>query len=148
MVRSLCVTLGLVYLLLAGASPAAAQENYPHIRHSIFELREAKTELEKAEHNFGGHRKEAIKIINVAIEELENALKVVKAGKVAKGEPKPEIYKKYPHNPHIHHAVVELKECIEELEKAPPVFEGHRVKAIKATKGAVEQLELCLKHVK
>jgi hypothetical protein len=63
---------------LTGENSAQAQENkerHPHIRAAIRELREAKKELEKADHDFGGHRKEAIEAINVAIKQLEKALK-------------------------------------------------------------------------
>jgi len=51
------------------------RERHPHIHAAIRELREAKKELEEAAHDFGGHRKEAIEAINVAIKQLELALK-------------------------------------------------------------------------
>jgi hypothetical protein len=59
--------------------PTAAQaaerlERHPHIRKAIHELKEAKKELEKADHDFGGHRKEALKATEHAIKQLEKAL--------------------------------------------------------------------------
>jgi len=51
------------------------KERHPHIRAAIHELREAKKELETADHDFGGHRKEAIEAVDVAIRQLEKALK-------------------------------------------------------------------------
>ena len=51
------------------------EERHPHIHHAIHELLEAKKELEKADHDFGGHRVDAIKAIDVAVEQLERALK-------------------------------------------------------------------------
>jgi hypothetical protein len=63
--------------LVAGLSaPALARpdERHPHIRAAIRELREARKELEKADHDFGGHRVEAIKAIDHAIKQLEKAL--------------------------------------------------------------------------
>jgi hypothetical protein len=51
------------------------KERHPRIRAAIHELREAKRELEKADHDFGGHRKEAIEAVDVAIKQLELALK-------------------------------------------------------------------------
>jgi len=79
-------------LLLAGAGllpvggdalvPAAQaqekkekKERHPHIRAAIRELREAKEELKEAAHDFGGHRKEALEAVDVAIKQLELALK-------------------------------------------------------------------------
>jgi len=72
--------LGAPALLAVSASSALAfqqpkkKEKHPHIRLAIHELREAKKELETAEHDFGGHRVEAIEAINVALKQLEKAL--------------------------------------------------------------------------
>jgi hypothetical protein len=51
------------------------KERHPHIHAAIRELREARRDLEKADHDFGGHRVAAIKAIDHAIEQLEKALK-------------------------------------------------------------------------
>jgi hypothetical protein len=62
-------------------APAAARadekerERHPHIRKAIEELREARRDLKEADHDFGGHREEAIEACNVAIKQLEEALK-------------------------------------------------------------------------
>ena len=61
-----------------GTETASAQEKkerHPHIRRAIHELREARKELKEAAHDFGGHREEAVEAINVAIKQLERALK-------------------------------------------------------------------------
>jgi hypothetical protein len=61
-----------------GTSSAQAKEGkerHPHIRAAIRELREARRELETADHDFGSHRKEAIEAVDVAIHQLEKALK-------------------------------------------------------------------------
>src|SRR5207302_1934251 len=50
-------------------------ERHPHIHAAIRELRQAKKELEKADHDFGGHRKEALEAVDVAIKQLEKALR-------------------------------------------------------------------------
>jgi hypothetical protein len=74
------LVLGAPALLAVSASSALAsqqpkkKERHPHIRAAIHELREAKKELETAEHDFGGHRVEAIEAINVALKQLEKAL--------------------------------------------------------------------------
>jgi hypothetical protein len=63
---------------LSGDGTAQAQEKkerHPHIRAAIRELKDAKKELEKADHDFGGHRKEAIEAIDVAVKQLDKALK-------------------------------------------------------------------------
>jgi len=51
------------------------KERHPHIRSAIHELQEARRELETADHDFGGHRKEAIEAIDQALKQLREALK-------------------------------------------------------------------------
>ncbi|HEY6350617.1 MAG TPA: hypothetical protein VI636_14525 [Candidatus Angelobacter sp.] len=50
------------------------RERHPHIRAAIRELREAKHELQVADHDFGGHRDEAMEACDKAIHQLEQAL--------------------------------------------------------------------------
>jgi hypothetical protein len=59
----------------SAAQAKEGKERHPHIRAAIRELREAKKELETADHDFGGHRKEAVEAVDVAIRQLEKALK-------------------------------------------------------------------------
>jgi hypothetical protein len=85
--RVLLVSAGLV---LGGAgigaftaSPAAVArekeaEHHPHIHKAIQELREARKELKEADHDFKGHRDEAIEDCDKAIKQLEICLKVDK----------------------------------------------------------------------
>jgi hypothetical protein len=54
---------------------ASAKERHPHIHRAIEELRETRHELKEADHDFGGHRKEALEAVDVAIKQLELALK-------------------------------------------------------------------------
>jgi hypothetical protein len=62
-------------------TPAVAQadekekERHPRIHKALEELREARKELKDADHDFGGHRAEAVEAIDVAIKQLELALK-------------------------------------------------------------------------
>ena len=62
---------------ITGASAAAQEkkERHPHIHAALKELKEARRELKEAAHDFGGHREDAVKAIDVAIKQLEEALK-------------------------------------------------------------------------
>jgi hypothetical protein len=51
------------------------KERHPHIHKALEELREARKDLKEADHDFGGHRAEAVEAIDVAIKQLELALK-------------------------------------------------------------------------
>ena len=53
------------------AANAAVPEPHPHIHEAIEAMRNAKHHLESAEHDFDGHRVEAIKHLDQAIHEAE-----------------------------------------------------------------------------
>jgi hypothetical protein len=55
--------------------PAAAGEPHPEIREAIASLRRAKGHMEHAAHDFGGHRVEAIRATDAAIQQLEDCLR-------------------------------------------------------------------------
>ena len=82
--------IGFVVLGLAAATPvlamlssrpassvavAATAERHPEIRAAIASLQRAKDHLQKAAHDFGGHRVDAIAAVDKAIEQLTLALK-------------------------------------------------------------------------
>jgi len=49
-------------------------DDYPHMRHALHDLRTAKDSLLNAEPRFHGHRDKAIDHVNQAIQECEDAL--------------------------------------------------------------------------
>ena len=63
---------------LPPAAPAAGRreraEPHPRIHKAIRELQAAKVELQKAPHDFGGHRADALQAVDRAIEQLRLAL--------------------------------------------------------------------------
>jgi hypothetical protein len=65
----------------APAAPAAAThphhergERHPELHKAIRKLKGAKMDLEKAAHDYGGHKVKAIEAIDRALEELRDAL--------------------------------------------------------------------------
>jgi len=52
----------------------ARRERHPEIRKAIAALERAKTDLQRANHDFGGHRAAALEACNKAIEQLRLAL--------------------------------------------------------------------------
>jgi hypothetical protein len=145
------LAVGVASLLLFGSSRATAKQKkkaHPHIHRALYELREARTELKEAAHDFGGHRKKALEAVNAAITQLEKALEFSGDKRPFKGDPKGEIYKKYKNFPHIRNAIVELKETVSEMKKAAHDYGGHRKQALIDTQAAIKQLELCIKFAK
>lgn len=161
----------------AGLTPATGEgaqgkhERHPHIRAAIHELREAAREMKEAAHDFGGHREEALKATDGAIEQLKICLESApkagagKAGhaagaaagaglaKVGKTGAEPAGAVKGgqgegERHPHIHAAIRELHEAARELKEAAHDFSGHREEALKATDHAIEQLKKALEFDK
>ncbi|HEX4075449.1 MAG TPA: hypothetical protein VHX49_08635 [Candidatus Acidoferrales bacterium] len=56
-------------------APAPAPEPHPEIRDAIASLQHARDHLNHAEHDFGGHRVEAIQAIDQAIAQLRICMK-------------------------------------------------------------------------
>ena len=54
---------------------AAAAEKHHHIHEAIDALRAARADLNEAQHDFGGHRADAIQAIDASIHQLEICLK-------------------------------------------------------------------------
>lgn len=53
-------------------------KNHQHLRHSLVAMREARTELKEAKHDFGGHREKAVHDIDAAIEQVEKCIKEIR----------------------------------------------------------------------
>lgn len=60
--------LGAVVVVM-GFQPIRADQ--PHMKNALMHLREARSALQRAEHNKGGHRARAVQLINSAIAEVE-----------------------------------------------------------------------------
>jgi hypothetical protein len=56
------------------ATPTVPHEHHPAIRRAIFALKAAKADLERADHDFGGHRAAALEECDKAIAQLQEAL--------------------------------------------------------------------------
>src|SRR5438270_12472469 len=61
--------------LPATAAAATPAEPHPQIREALGALRRAKEHMERAAHDFGGHRVEALRATEEAIRQLEICLK-------------------------------------------------------------------------
>jgi hypothetical protein len=121
--------------------------HHPRLHHALHELREARVELREAGHDFGGHREAALKAVDAAIVQVEQALVAAGDGFRAVKVDR-DIYKKYTHHPHLHHALHELKEARNELKTAKHDFGGHRELALRDVNYAIEQIELALKFAR
>ncbi len=134
-------------LWAAQATPARAadESGHHHIHHALHELKEAKKELLESPHDFAGHREAAVKAIDAAILSLDSLLAALGEKPIT---PKigADVYKKYDHHPHLHHAIEELRAAHHQIKESKVDFGKAREAALKDIDYAVEQLELVLKH--
>lgn len=142
----------LVLFSVAAFCVSAQEPVHPHhhLHHALWELRDARKEMQEAKHDFGGHREKALVAINDAIKQLD--LVLLYKGDNIKGVPTrgdlKEEYKKYKHHPHLHHALHELRHAHKQLEEAKHDFNGHRKAALRDIHIAIGQIEILLKHHK
>ena len=77
MATRLKIPAALLALIVAGTMMVrlAIAENQPHMEAALEHLRAARAELEKAEHDKGGHRARAQQLVNDAIKQVEEGIK-------------------------------------------------------------------------
>ena len=76
MKRSILTVLLLVVVLAAGFVAGKATAAQPHMRSALEHLRAARTQLDNADPDKGGHRVAALKLVNDAITEVEAGIEV------------------------------------------------------------------------
>lgn len=163
--RPLVLTGGLLLaglgLMFCSTTPAAAQRkpesqkvSNSQLHFAIVELRATKKELEAADHDYGGHRADAVKAIGAAIHQLHEALQYetgkgagASGGKHVAPLPSGDETQRVS-NRHLRHAIVVLRATKAELEAADHDYGGHRADAVKAVTHAMHQLEAALQYVK
>ena len=140
----------LCYLVVL--TPAQAREEAHHPLHRALEqCREARHEMEKAAHDFGGHREAALKSTDHAIRHLDRLLGWVKEHKKEelkqefKAEKRAEV--KGEKHPDIHAALHELRRAHKYVEEAKHDFGDGKQKeeALHAIHHAIEDLEKALR---
>jgi hypothetical protein len=154
------VCLGGAALALAGVlafadpQPAHAQkekESQAQSNEQLFKalnvLHTTKLILEGADHDYGGHRAEAVKSIGAAQHQLRLALGLKGGGKgekKVKGGHEPQVIS----NLQLAEAIPVLKQTVTVLKEANHDYNGHRANAVRDLHEAVHQLEAALKYEK
>src|SRR6185436_11086897 len=126
------VALSLVTLLIAGAITWAAPDQ-PFMRAARADLQTAKSELQRATPDKGGHRVNAISLVNQAIAQVNQGINfdrrhnhavIVRADQ-----------------PHMQAALAALESAKNNLERASADKGGHRGKALDLVKDAISEVK-------
>jgi hypothetical protein len=125
-----------VLFVVAGVSYAVTQDQ-PFMTAARGSLQQAKSELQRAQHNKGGHRANAIQLANQAIAEINKGI----AFDRRHNHPQPaNVETTTPDQPHMQAALNHLKSARTSLEKATNDKGGHRAKALNLVNQAIDQV--------
>lgn len=138
-----------------GAKREPQKLSNAQLREGLHVLQATKKMLQSADHDYGGHRVNAIKAIDAAEHQLQRALRSQNKGKVAgskpgktgggKGkQPEPQNVS----NLQLADAIGILTQTRTLLEKADHDYGGHRAAAVRDMGLAIQQLKKALKYEK
>jgi hypothetical protein len=125
------------------------------LRQAIQVLRSAKTTLEMADHDYGGHRAAAVRDIKAAIHQLRLALAnghkkttapVGKNPGPVQGKGPRQREPQAVSDQQLADSIPVLRQTISVLQNANHDYGGHRARAVRDLQAAVRQLEVALKY--
>ena len=118
---------------------------------SIVKLHRVKYTLEKADHDYGGHRGAAVAAVKSATHELKLALEHAHKGKSAPKDT-PDVKSANPNqalsNKELADTIPALKHTHKVLKEGDYDYGGHRAKAVAELGTAITQLEKALVYIK
>ena len=140
--------LGFSLIAAGAASPAGAMTNanldvdrgadavdaQPHMKEALASLGTAKTQLEKASSDKGGHRAKALQYTKLAISEVQKGIKFDNQHAIENWDAVP-----LEAQPHMRAALATLHTAQRQLEKATADKGGHRVKALAYVEKAIDE---------
>jgi len=119
-----------VFALVAVAS--AAPPDQPFMEAARADLQKAKTELNLATRDKGGHRAKAVGLVNQAIGQVNAGIQFARRHNHAAS----------PDQPHMQAALDALESARNNLDKANADKGGHRANAIQLVKDAIAEVKL------
>jgi len=128
-------------VVLGVVAIAAAVPDQPFMKAARGDLNTARSELQKATSDKGGHRLNAIGLINRAITEVNDGIAFDRRhnhASILNGE---EIFAGVPDQPHMQTALIALESSKNNLDKAMADKGGHRAKAIDYVKDAISEVK-------
>jgi len=128
-------------LLLGVFAIAGALPDQPNMQAALVSLRTAKSELNKATPDKGGHRAAAIGLVNSAIAEVNAGIAFDRRHNHASSLTPESLFAGSPDQPHMQNALNALENAKDSLNKAEADKGGHRVKAIGFVNDAIDEVK-------
>lgn len=126
-------------LLLGVVAIAGAVPDQPHMQAARSSLQTAKAELQKASPDKGGHRVNAIGLVNSAIAEVNEGIAFDRRHNHVSTLTAENVFG--PDQPHMQNALTALENAKDSLEKATTDKGGHRNKALDYVKDAIKEVK-------
>ena len=128
-------------LLLGIFAIASAVPDQPNMQAARTSLQTARSELQKATPDKGGHRANAIKLVGAAISEVNAGIAFDRRHNHASSLTAESLFVESPDQPHMQNALNALENAKDSLEKASSDKGGHRVKALGFVKDAIDEVK-------
>jgi len=135
-----------LFALLAPAG-ASAQPKHSNLHKALYDLRDAKRELNDAPDVFGGHKGKAVEAIDAAILSIEKALATQKDFNFKGIKEKNEKDAKKGDFQRIRNSLDSLREARAELKNGNNNFGGFKEKAVEQIDVAIDRLRAALDFV-
>jgi hypothetical protein len=127
-------------LLLAVVAIAGAVPDQPFMQAARANLQTAKSELQKAIPDKGGHRVRAIELVNDAIREVNAGIAFDRRHNHARSLTVETLFFGAPDQPHMQNALTALESARDNLDKATADKGGHRAKALDYIRDAIGEV--------
>ena len=128
-------------LLLFCALSAVTYADQPYMKAARVDLLQARTQLNSATHNKGGHRVKALGYINSALAEVGEGIRFDRSHNHAQGLSGEPIDLAASDQPHMQSALDHLNQAKGNLEAATSDKGGHRIKAIGYVNKAIDEVK-------
>ena len=128
-------------LLLVTAAIAGAIPDQPMMQAARADLQTAKRELQAALPDKGGHRVNAIRLVNSAIAEVNAGIAYDRRHNHAAALSVEELFAGSPDQPHMERAKDALESAKNNLERATADKGGHRAKALDLVRDAIDEVK-------
>ena len=127
-----------VVLLFGIVAIAGAVPDQPHMQAARGHLQSAKAQLQRATPDKGGHRANAIRLVNAAISEVNAGIAFDRRHNHVTAD---DVFKATADQPHMRNALNALENARDSLNKATADKGGHRAKALDYIRDAIEEVK-------
>ena len=134
------IALSLVTLLFAGVIAGAAPDQ-PFMHAARTDLQTAKSQLQQATANKGGHRAKALSLVNQAIAEVNQGIAYDRRHNHPVAMSIESLFAASPDQPHMTAALAALESAKNNLDHATGNKGGHRANAISLVKDAISEVK-------